>query len=201
MTGVRRVTRSILRYVFPLYVIAIVLQVYLAGEGIFGNRDNEVVIAEHDSLELHRGFGWIIAQPIALIVLILALLAWFPGRRIRLLSIVAPILLFVQSLLPSAGRYVAGLHVPERIPDPRDLRVPDVVALERTRGRGGATGCHGRVGGSRPRRGEGAPPSEPAAWLQAASSPGSSSPGMRAACRRASERSRSVLLSTAEVRR
>jgi hypothetical protein len=111
MTGVRRVTRSILRYVFPLYVIAIVLQVYLAGEGIFGNRDNEVVIAEHDSLELHRGFGWIIAQPIALIVLILALLAWFPGRRIRLLSIVAPILLFVQSLLPSAGRYVAGLHV------------------------------------------------------------------------------------------
>jgi hypothetical protein len=110
MAGVRRVTRSILRYVFPLYLIAILLQVYFAGEGIFGDRDKEVVIGEHDSLELHRGFGWIISQPIALLVLILALLAWFPDKRVRWLSIAAPILLIVQSLLPSAGRWVAALH-------------------------------------------------------------------------------------------
>ena len=39
MAGVRRVARSILRYVVPLYVFLIVLQVYFAGEGIFGAGD------------------------------------------------------------------------------------------------------------------------------------------------------------------
>jgi len=108
MAGVRRVTRAILRYVFPLYVVAIILQVYFAGEGIFGT--GESTVDDAHSLELHRGFGWIIAQPIALLVLILALLAWFPNKRIRVLSIVAPILLIIQSILPEAGRWVAGLH-------------------------------------------------------------------------------------------
>ena len=110
MAGVRRVTRSILRYVFPLYVLAIVLQVYFAGEGIFGDRDHEVIIKEGDSLTLHRDFGWIISQPIAALVLIVALLAWLPNKRTRWLSIAAPVLLIIQEFLAPAGRYVAGLH-------------------------------------------------------------------------------------------
>jgi hypothetical protein len=110
MAGVRRVTRSILRYVFPLYVVAIVLQVYFAGEGIFGARDADQTIEDSKRLDLHRDFGFFIGQPIALLVLIIALLAWFPNTRIRVLSILAPILLIVQSILPSAGRWVAALH-------------------------------------------------------------------------------------------
>jgi hypothetical protein len=108
MAGVRRVTRSILRYVFPLYVLAIILQVYFAGEGIFGAGDSS--IEDANSLNLHRDFGWFISQPIALLVLIVALLAWLPNKRLRAFSILAPILLIVQSILPSAGRWVAALH-------------------------------------------------------------------------------------------
>ena len=46
MAGVRRVTRSILRYVFPLYVLLLILQVYFAGEGIFGARDADQTIED-----------------------------------------------------------------------------------------------------------------------------------------------------------
>ncbi len=108
MAGVRRVTRSILRYVYPLYVIAIILQVYFAGEGIFGAGDSS--IEDANSLNLHRDFGWFISQPIALLLLIVTLLAWLPNTRLRVLSILGPILLFVQSILPEAGRWVAALH-------------------------------------------------------------------------------------------
>jgi hypothetical protein len=108
MAGVRRVTRAILRYVYPLYVVAIILQVYFAGEGIFGAGDSS--IEDANSLDLHRGFGWFISQPIALLVLIVTLLAWLPNKRLRVLSILFPILLIVQSILPEAGRWVAALH-------------------------------------------------------------------------------------------
>jgi hypothetical protein len=108
MGGVRRVTRSILRYVYPLYVVAIILQVYFAGEGIFGAGESS--IEDAGSLDLHRGFGWFITQPIGLLLLIVTLLAWLPNVRMRVLSILAPILLFIQSILPSAGRWVAALH-------------------------------------------------------------------------------------------
>jgi hypothetical protein len=110
MAGVRRVTRSILRYLYPLYVLLIVLQVYFAGEGIFGARDSDTPIEDAKQLDLHRGFGFIIAQPGALLLLILALLAWFPGTRLRVLSIVFPILLIVQTLLPGPSRWIAALH-------------------------------------------------------------------------------------------
>jgi len=110
MAGVRRVTRSILRYLYPLYVLLIVLQVYFAGEGIFGARDTDTPIEDAGALDLHRGVGFFIAMPGALLLLILALLAWLPGTRWRTLSIVFPVLLFVQALLPGAGRWVAALH-------------------------------------------------------------------------------------------
>jgi hypothetical protein len=108
MAGVRRVTGSILRYVYPLYAVAIILQVYFAGEGIFGAGDSSMEDA--NSLNLHRDFGWFISQPIALLVLIVTLLAWLPNKRLRWLSILGPILLIVQSILPEAGRWVAALH-------------------------------------------------------------------------------------------
>jgi hypothetical protein len=97
-----------LRYWVPLYAFAIILQIYFAGEGIFGAKDS--TIDDANSLELHRGLGWIIAQPIALLFLITALLAWLPDKRQRWMTIALPILLFVQSILPSAGRWVAALH-------------------------------------------------------------------------------------------
>jgi hypothetical protein len=43
--------------------------------------------------------------------LITALLAWHPNTRVRVVSIVAPILTFVQLLLAVVGKWVGGLHV------------------------------------------------------------------------------------------
>jgi hypothetical protein len=110
MAGVRRVSRSILRYVYPLYVLAIIVQVYLAGEGIFALKDKAVQLDDANSLDVHRGFGWIISQPLGLLLLIVTVLAWLPGTRLRVLSILLPILLFIQAILPSGGRWVAALH-------------------------------------------------------------------------------------------
>src|SRR5262249_47022613 len=99
---------SILRYVFPLYVFLVVLQVYFAGEGIFGS--GESTIEDAKSLNLHRDFGFFIAQPGALLFLIIALLARVPDKRMRWIPIGVAIVLIVQSVLPATGRWVAALH-------------------------------------------------------------------------------------------
>ena len=136
MAGVRRVTRSILRYLYPLYVLLIVLQVYFAGEGIFGARDTDTPIEDAHQLELHRGFGFFIAQPGALILLILALLAWFRNTRgaCALDRVPDP----PDRAVPAPGAEPLDLRVApgERVHPPRHGRVPlvDVLAGRRARG-------------------------------------------------------------------
>ena len=41
MSGIRRGARSVLKWFSALYVIAIIVQVFLAGEGIFGMKNIE----------------------------------------------------------------------------------------------------------------------------------------------------------------
>jgi hypothetical protein len=111
-------------WISAVYVVGIVLAVFLAGEGIFRlknvtNSDDcskkGVNIATTDcvgnsnSLDAHRGLGTILAF-FAVIVLIGALLAWFPDKRIRMVSIVTPILTFLQVVLAAIGGWVGGLH-------------------------------------------------------------------------------------------
>ena len=67
MKGVRRVSRSILKWFAALYVVAIIVQVFLAGEGIFGlanirhseDCDKGVAhcIANTKTLDAHRALG------------------------------------------------------------------------------------------------------------------------------------------------
>ena len=110
MEGVRRVSRSILKYFVPLIVLVLILQVYFAGEGIFGARASDATIEDSKELDLHRGVGFILTNPVALLLLIVALLAWLPDKRLRIISIVLPFLLFIQMLLAEGGRWVAALH-------------------------------------------------------------------------------------------
>ena len=96
------------------------MQVFLAGEGIFGlanvrhseDCDKGVAhcIANTKTLDAHRALGFILTNPAALLFLIVALLAWHPVMRVRVISIVAPILTFVQMFLADGGRWVGGLH-------------------------------------------------------------------------------------------
>jgi uncharacterized membrane protein len=108
MAGVRRVSRSILRYFIPLYVVAVIIQIFLAGEGIFGGREDP--IEDSTILDPHRGLGWFLTMPIALLLLILALLAWLPNKRDRWLTIALPFILFIQLVLAEAGRWGGAFH-------------------------------------------------------------------------------------------
>ena len=102
-----------------MYVVLIIVQVFLAGEGIFGlnnirNNCEDTVTLEvpggSKTLDAHRALGFFLTLPGALLFLIVALLAWHSNKRIRTVSIVLPFLLFVQMILPGLGRWVAGLH-------------------------------------------------------------------------------------------
>src|SRR5690349_22295021 len=100
MDGVRRGARSVLKWFSALYVVAIIVQVFLAGEGIFGlsnikhpddcNKAGAQCIANSKTLDPHRALGFFLTMPGALLFLIVALLAWHPNRRVRIVSIVTP---------------------------------------------------------------------------------------------------------------
>lgn len=116
---------AVLKWFSALYVVLIVIAVYLAGEGIFGlnvikhsddcDKKGANLIAEHcvgnsKTLDAHRALGFILTLPGAVLFLIVALVAWHANKRIRSVSIVAPILTFVQMILPGAGRWGGALH-------------------------------------------------------------------------------------------
>ncbi|HEV8102540.1 MAG TPA: hypothetical protein VGP69_02280 [Gaiellaceae bacterium] len=112
--------RSVMKWFAGLYVILIIVQVFLAGEGIFGlnniknaddcDKSGAQCIANSKTLDPHRALGFFLTLPGALLFLIVALLAWHGNKRIRTVSILLPILLFIQMILPGLGRWVAALH-------------------------------------------------------------------------------------------
>ena len=110
MAGVRRGARAVLKYFIPLYIIAVIIQIFLAGEGIFGAEGSVTEDDQSTTLDPHRALGWIITEPVALLLLITALLAWLPNKHDRILSIALPFILFIQLILPSGGRWVAAFH-------------------------------------------------------------------------------------------
>jgi hypothetical protein len=121
----RRGATSVLKWFSALYVVLIVIQVYLAGEGIFGlnviknsedcDKTGANVLTTHcasnsQTLDAHRALGFFLTLPGALLFLICALIAWVPDKRIRIVSILVPILTFVQMILPGTGRWGGALH-------------------------------------------------------------------------------------------
>ena len=107
MAGVRRVARMILRYFVPLYFLAVLVQVFLAGYGVFGAEDE--TIEKADTLDPHRALGFIISHAVGLLLLIVAALAWLPNKRLRWMSIAGPVLLFLQPFL-TEGRWAGAFH-------------------------------------------------------------------------------------------
>lgn len=123
----RRGATTVLKWFSLLYVVLIVIQVYLAGEGIFGlnvikhsdDCDKKGATAQTISslctgnsktLDAHRALGFILTTPGALLFLICALIAWNPNMRVRVVSILVAVLTFVQMILPGAGRWGGALH-------------------------------------------------------------------------------------------
>ena len=122
----RHGARVVLKWFSLLYVVLIVIQVYLAGEGIFGlnvikhsddcnkksatAHDLALCIGNSKTLDAHRALGFFLTLPGAVLFLICALIAWHPNTRIRVISILVAILTFVQMILPGGGRWVGALH-------------------------------------------------------------------------------------------
>lgn len=105
----RQGARAIMRYFVPLYVAAIVVQVFLAGEGIFGIKKG-VKLDDQKTLDAHKGLGFILADPGAVLLLILALLAWYDDKRMRWVTVVLPFLLVLQGVLGAGSRWVGAFH-------------------------------------------------------------------------------------------
>jgi uncharacterized membrane protein len=120
MSGVRKGARSVMKWFAALYVVAIIVEVFLAGEGIFGLNNIENAdkcdkaaarcIANSKTLDPHRVLGFFLTLPGALLFLIVALLAWHANKRIRTISIVVPILAFLQTILAGLGRWGGAFH-------------------------------------------------------------------------------------------
>ena len=110
MAAVRRGAGAILRYLTPLWLLAVLVQIFLAGSGIFGIEEGQG-LEEADSLDPHRDVGHIIAEIGALLFLILALLWWPRDKRLLGLYIALALLLFpVQVLLAEGGQWVGAFH-------------------------------------------------------------------------------------------
>ena len=111
LTGVRHGAFQVFRLLIVLFAVLLLVQVFLAGLGIFGS---DVAVTDDGSTELdaHRAFGHILSQPIALLVLIAAAIAR-PGRKIVQLTIAMFVLGIAQVALGIAGgdaAFLGGLH-------------------------------------------------------------------------------------------
>ena len=109
MERVRSGARVVLRHLVGLYVFAIIVQIFLAGEGIFGIKAGPK-LDDQKTLDAHRGLGFILADFGAALLLIVALLAWHTDKRVRKVSIALPFLLFIQGILGGAGRWGGAFH-------------------------------------------------------------------------------------------
>jgi hypothetical protein len=109
LAGVRNGARAVLRYYVPLLFVAVIVQILLAGEGIFGIKGGPK-LDDQKALDPHRALGFILTEPAALLLLIVALLAWLPDRRLRRVSIGLPFLIFLQAPLSWGGRWSGMFH-------------------------------------------------------------------------------------------
>jgi Family of unknown function (DUF6220) len=109
-TGARRVIDVVYGYLAAFFVLGVLFQVYLAGIGIFGINARKV--ANATSLNPHRAWGTVL-MVIALVLLILALIAWASRATVIETFVLALLVIVAQSGLASAGesnKWIGGLH-------------------------------------------------------------------------------------------
>ncbi|HEY8728404.1 MAG TPA: DUF6220 domain-containing protein [Acidothermaceae bacterium] len=111
LTGWRATVDRVYRYLMGLYVVALVLLIYLAGEGIFG--EHAAKIADAKSLDPHRAFGSILGL-LAVVLFLLALAARVNRATVISTFVLALLAAVGQHALAGAGesnKWVGGLHV------------------------------------------------------------------------------------------
>ncbi len=97
-------------YLAAFFVLGVLIQVYLAGLGIFGI--NAPTVANATSLNPHREWG-VVLMIVAIVLLILALAAWRSRGTVIGTLVLAVLVIVAQTGLAVAGdsnKWIGGLH-------------------------------------------------------------------------------------------
>jgi hypothetical protein len=108
--GARRAVDVAYGYLAAFFVLGVLVQVYLAGIGIFGI--NSTKVADATSLDPHRAWGTVL-MVLSLILLILALIAWASRATVIWTLVLALLVIVAQTALAAAGdnsKWFGGLH-------------------------------------------------------------------------------------------
>lgn len=112
VSGARAKADTVFAYLGALLVLAIVVQFFLAGLGVWGI-DGHKDLGKATSLDPHRAVAGVIAL-IAILMFIAALVSRTSKAKIWVSIIIAVLAEVVQSLLATGGEHqhwVGGLHV------------------------------------------------------------------------------------------
>lgn len=115
LTGWRASVDRVYRYLTGIYVVALVVLIYLAGEGIFG--DHSAKIADAKSLDPHRGLGSILGL-VAVVLFLLAVAARVNRATVIGTLVLAVLALVAQPALAGGGesnKWVGGFHIVDGI--------------------------------------------------------------------------------------
>lgn len=108
--GARRAVDVAYGYLAAFFVLGVLIQVYLAGIGIFGI--NSTKVANATSLDPHRTWGTVL-MVLSLILLIMALIAWASRTTVIWTFVLALLVVVAQTALAAAGensKWIGGLH-------------------------------------------------------------------------------------------
>lgn len=106
----RRRADTVFFWISVLLVLAVVVQFFLAGVGVFG--DHAKKVSDASSFDPHRANGGVI-EGLSLLLLIAALVARVSKRVVWTTFVLALLAIVAQSLLADAGedhKWVGGLH-------------------------------------------------------------------------------------------
>jgi hypothetical protein len=109
-SGARGAVDAVYGYLAAFFVLGVLLQVFLAGVGVFGI--NATKVANATSLNLHREWGSVL-MVISLVLLILALIAWASRGTVIGTFVLAVLVIVAQSGLAALGdsnKWFGGLH-------------------------------------------------------------------------------------------
>jgi hypothetical protein len=112
MGGVRRGAAAVYKVLIAVFAAAVVVQIFLAGLGIFGARPDEGESVTQDKFEdelsVHGDVGWFLFLG-SLLLLIVILIAWTGPRSIGA-TFGLVVLIFFQFIWAGIGGWAGGLH-------------------------------------------------------------------------------------------
>jgi hypothetical protein len=110
LTGYRRKVDTVYAYLSALFFAGVLVQVFLAGVGVFGI--NALKVANASSFNAHRAWGFVLMLT-SLVLLIIALIAWQSARTMISAFVLALLTVIAQNVLAALGdsnKWFGGLH-------------------------------------------------------------------------------------------